>query len=78
MGDSSISLYRCPYKTCLVKFMKIYQLNDHIPRIHQGKQTRCNNCQKKFSSEEFLQIHQKKYCHQQLQYNNTTGMSISF
>ena len=56
--------------------MKIYQLNDHIPRIHQGKQTRCNNCQKKFSSEEFLQIHQKKYCHQQLQYNNTTGMSI--
>ena len=56
--------------------MKIYQLNDHIPRIHQGKQTRCNNCQKKFSSEEFLRIHQKKYCHQQLQYN--TGMSISF
>ena len=54
--------------------MKIYQLNDHIPRIHQGKQTRCNNCQKKFSSEEFLQIHQKKYCHQQLQYNNTTGI----
>ena len=55
--------------------MKIYQLNDHIPRIHQGKQTRCNNCQKKFSTEEFLQIHQKKYCHQQLQYN-TTGMSM--